>query len=1445
MTSMGKTTRARVGAATAKGAARPESTLRFHLNGRPVEVGNPDPTTRLVDFLHAQGLTGTKIGCGEGGCGACTVTLSWYDRQAKVVRHRAVNSCLRPLCAMEGMAVTTVEGVGDLRHGVHPVQHAIAAGNGSQCGYCTPGFVMNMFSFLQEEPSPDLQQIEDRFDGHVCRCTGYRPILHGVRSFAPGGDPDDRHTPACGETPAQVAVQDPPRTPSFPAGLKALRPRFLRFEGSGHVWLRPRTLAEAQALKAQHGGAGKVKLVGGNTALGIYKDAADNPPVLIDVSHLGELRGIRVMADGLRIGAGTTYQELLDFLDERLPGMGSKGAGWESVRALVKRTANVQVRSVATVGGNLMLVLEHARRGMPFPSDLFTGLAAMGAKVLLGSRRWVKPREHPVLEVPPVDAWPSDAVVLGFHVPYARPGERFGAYKVARRIQNAHGIVNAGFRVALTKGLVTDVALVYGGIGRVALRAAATEKALLGRAWNVATLRAVTPVLRKEMTAALAKMPEEGISEAYRLSLTATLLYKFFVEVALDVDPSSVPPQDRLAGEPYVRPVSTAQQSFGDDVHEFPVSEPLLRLTAFAQATGEAVYTNDVPLPPRTLFAAFVLSARAHATFTWKRDPERLAEELRGRFPGFHDLVTAKDAPNPKSFAGIGGDDVTFAVDRVTCAGQCIAMAVADTEALALKVAAHVQSTAFAYKDLPAVLTIADALRLPDGRGLFKDNPPTASYLSHLSSMTRPGSDETWLRDPSRPMPGTQVARGEQETGAQAQFYMETQSVLVVPAGVGTFQVHSATQDAALIQQAVSSILGISASAVDVHVKLLGGGFGGKTTRTPFVAGPVAVAAWKLNRPVRLAINRNVDLAMIGKRHPFLGRYHVAFTPEGRIHGLSADFWSDGGNTYDCSFFVMDTATFMADNAYMVPTYRTTGQVARTNLPSNNAMRAFGVIQASLVMEDAIEQAAHALGMRPDEVREANFYRESDGGSHFDRTPYGQALRYYDMRKVWDRLKKTSDYERRHEAVQAFNRENRWRKRGISLIPLKYGVSYTTKMLDQGGALVNAYAVDGSVLVQCGAIEMGQGIQTKMVQIAAQALGIPMARIRIAETEPDVVPNAVSTGASTGSDLNGGAVDKAGRALRKRLEDFCRTQGAQGEKWLKDWAASWPAVVQAAWGARIDLSSQALFATPHLSEVDAQHPHGHPFYYYTYSAAVSEVEIDVLTGETTILRADVLYDAGEPLNPCLDLGQVEGGFVQGIGNVTTEEVVFDDKGRLATDGTWTYKPPCTKTIPLDFRVRLLRRTRLDKDGKRISPAAVHSSKSSGEPPLVLSNTVFFAIKHAVLAARADRGRRDWFHLPSPATVQRIQQACLVGDDDLETSPTDPGSRATPAAPGGGTPGSGRADAPASDGRAGSLRGRRTRAGSGPQPLRIGARRGPGASGPPPERRARRSASDRI
>jgi xanthine dehydrogenase/oxidase len=1519
--------------ATLNSEPAPRSQITFMLDGERVTLKDVSPQTRLIDYLHRPevGKRGTKLVCGQGGCGACTVMLTSYDLGQKKMVNRAINSCLRPLVGLDGTMVTTTQGIGNVKDGIDEVQYSLAANNGSQCGYCSPGFTMSMFTLRQNSECLIEKEIENHFDGNLCRCTGYRPILEAFKQFAidykePCPKPTIKIDPAF--DPASIKPFTKIEPPDdFIEYMK--NPQPLLFSRGGYTYQRPVTLAALYKLKKAFGPTGpNFRLLCGNTSVGIYEtqpvyaEPALNPHYLVDVSAIPELQSVKVTGKGIELGGGITLSRLLLVLQEVIDARDPvQTRGLVALREHVKVVANHQVRNEASLAGNV-----HMAINLGFLSDVAPVLGTLGATVKVSSQSGSDVYE--VLELPRDDQLPDDAIYESFFIPYTLERTYVRTYKVRRRDEDSHALVNAGFLVRFDKDWqVADCRIVYNGIKAdynleattygvpfQSITVEETRELLKGSTWNEGTLRKALSSLASEVAGYEPPSGPAGPYEigqvpfSFRASLAENLFYKFFVAVADETGLCKVPPDVRSAGETYARPVSSGQQYYNSYPEELPVSDPYVRLSAFLQTTGEAQYTHDMDRPPHTLEAAYVYSLIAFGQYYYKLPitsargikGERvsvatLKEFLQDWHPDFVSLVTYDDVPvKTANWVGLGGDDPIFvpSLDQalpdgvtpnknfyphyVTCVGAPIGLIVSRTLRAAQEIADFVRTQCIEFKPERA-RSFDEALA---ERFYFEQTPPTDPSLTHIPEIIRPGSNKAWLAAPERNEfnqgdKSFPVISGGRRTGYQNHFYLETMNTLAVPAENNSITLTTASQAIADNQYIAAGALGIPAANVQVRLIRAGGGFGGRQTLSHFNSTAAAVAAWVLNQPVRLALDRNTNFITCGERHAYESQYSVAYDEDGTLKGLAIDFRSDGGNTYDVSLPVMDFSLQTNDNAYNIETYRVGGEVCQTNKLSNTAFRSFGFVQAANLTEQAIEHVAYKLGKTPEEIREKNLYKDGreewtgfkitdqtletlerlrfdadalaglnpikdldykDEASFqaaveandptgtfsgplnlgnmvalkqysttsYDFTPYMEGLQQSNLVRLWQDLKHESEFEKRRAAVDAYNAANQWRKRGISMIPLKYGVSYSDSRgtLDQGGAYVVAYSIDGSVLVSHGGVEMGQGIQTKMAQIAAETLGIDITLIKIAGTDTNVISDASPTAASTGSDLNGGAVQLACRKLRTRLEKFCedleeytvyfskfdKTAMDAGiveqmqtvtQNWRERWSEVWPMICSLAYVNRVGLAAEARYKAPNFSSVDISHSIGNTFFYYTYAVAASEVEIDVLTGDFTIIRSDILFDVGKSLNPLIDVGQIEGGFIQGIGYLTMEELTFQGpketprvgypEGALTTVNTWEYKPPGARSIPLDLRVRIAdtSRSNLQSKERKLDPAAVKKSKGIGEPPLVLSNTVFFAIKQAIQAFYHDRGHAGWVEMDAPATVVRIQSACRVAIEKLK------------------------------------------------------------------------------
>jgi xanthine dehydrogenase/oxidase len=1367
--------------------------LVFWLNGSRVAISNPDPTIMLTDYLHESGLTGTKVGCGQGGCGACTVMISQRKPTDGTPVHRAINACLRPLCAVDGMMVTTTEGIGNVHDGLDPTQYCIAKYNGSQCGFCTPGFVMNTHAFLQQNPVATEQEIENIFGGNLCRCTGYRPILHGMRTLADDYDASADETQKCMIDPSFKVECKPDLTRINLDELPAfdLPPRALHFSGSAREWYRPISLEEIHRLKRKFvGKAGhrNVKLVYGNTASAIYQD--EKPQYLIDISAIAGLGQIEERDSGIRVGASVSIQGLLDFAAEVIAKRpDEQTTGLKELKHHGQFIAGYQVRCAGSVAGNIFMTKDHADHGCPFPSDLFTILATLGTSITIGSLDYDgRSKTFALTQMPAMAELPPDAIILYFDIPFTRSREFVQTYRIARRVQMAHPIVNAGFRVRLSEsGQIEkgEATIVYGGLASLNCRAGKTEEFLSGKEWDEGTLKSALAVLKKEVEEITIPMEEEGFTTEYRRQLAENFFYKFFLHVAFALDPKLISKGNESAANHDIRPLSTGRQEYSEHPDLYPLSLPIIKRAAFVQASGEVRYTQDVSWPVGGLHGAMVKSSRPHARFSFTKNVpglEALKELLAKQYPGFKDLITCDDVPEGgQKLIGLGDDDPVFCVGVATSVGAPIGMLVADRIATARDAAAFVEKECIAYEDLPAVVTLEEAIKQDTAMPMIlRSENVDEDIQQRIPTITRDGSNLEWLDNPKTPMPGTEVVYGTFRTSSHAHFYLETMCALAIPGPYDQITVYCSTQNPNGTQAAIARALGIKLNQVQVVIEQIGGGFGGKQHRANIVGAQAAVAAFKMQKPVRLLYDRSTDMQMVGKRHPYAGEYHVAYTRNGIIRGMRIDLNSDAGDSYDATFAVMDSSLLNADQSYMIETLQANGTAYRTNKASNTAFRTFGVVQAWAIVENAIEHVAWKLTkdlgrkVTPEEIRYKNMYRNGTKDS-WDVTHFGQELDFCNIRAIWDDLYKSSDFEKRQREVEEFNRKNRWRKRAIVMVPQKHGIGFTEPRgsLNSSSALVTVNMADASVLVYHGGVEMGQGVNTKIAQLAANTLGIPLELIRVGGNNTDAIPNCPATAASTGFDLNGGAVEQACRVLRNRLEEFCRnmeqfTPHSRIEDWRTDWAGKWKEIVFKAWFERVNLSVAELYKTPHYKGPTHRNPRGKPFLYYAFGAAVTEVEIDVLTGEFKVLRADAVCDVNKSPNPAIDIGQLEGGFIQGIGFATTEELIYDHDGRLVTDNIWSYKPPCSKTIPIDFRVRL-HPVDEERNAREMQAEkhAVKASKSFTESSLTLGASVYIALKQAIKEAREElTGENDWMDMDLPMTCQRIQMLCGVTTESL-------------------------------------------------------------------------------
>lgn len=748
--------------------------------------------------------------------------------------------------------------------------------------------------------------------------------------------------------------------------------------------------------------------------------------------------------------------------------------------------------------------------------------------------------------------------------------------------------------------------------------------------------------------------------------------------------------------------------------------------SALKHVTGQSVYVNDMDVSPLQLVGRVVYSPFAHARIKSVDYSDAI------KLKGVAAVLTASDIPGANQMGPVIHDEPCLAETEVNFIGQAVLLIAAETEEIAIEAERRILID---YEEMEAVLSLREAIE----KNLL---------IAPVRYITSGNADDALFNAPHR-------LEGELETGAQEHWYLETQSALAVPGEGKEMLVFASSQNPAETQAIVAEVLGIAKNEVDVEVRRMGGAFGGKETQANHVAAWAALLANATKRPVKIHLFRDDDQKITGKRHRFLSRYTIGFDQNGKILAYKVELNSDAGSSTDLSRAILERAMFHAENAYYIRNISITGRAFKTNLPSNTAFRGFGGPQGMAVIEQAIDRIARFLKKDPVEVRKLNFY----GIDKNNLTPYGKLIENNRLHVMYERLWLSSGYQQRRQLISIFNRQSRFIKKGLALTPVKFGISFTTAFLNQAGALVNIYK-DGTVLVNHGGTEMGQGLYAKIQGVAATELGISPEFIKVTATNTSKVPNTSATAASSGSDLNGMAVKAATDVLKSRLIPVAAVELQRAGLSSPDpdkivfaedqvYQAGSPEVkipfdqlIQAAYLAQVSLSATGFYKTPGIN-FDRDAGKGNPFYYYAYGMAVSEVSVDVLTGEYKLLRSDILHDVGDSLNEDIDIGQIEGGFIQGVGWCTTEEIKWDNKGRLLTHSPDTYKIPTVNDIPHEFNVELL------KDYP--NEGTIRKSKAVGEPPFMLAFSVWLAIKDAISAVGNHEVEPE-FSLPATAEV---------------------------------------------------------------------------------------------
>ena len=760
-------------------------------------------------------------------------------------------------------------------------------------------------------------------------------------------------------------------------------------------------------------------------------------------------------------------------------------------------------------------------------------------------------------------------------------------------------------------------------------------------------------------------------------------------------------------------------------VNKALAGKALAHESATGHVSGTARYVDDIPAREQQLYVAIGYSSIAHGKVTQLNlDAVRAA-------PGVVDVLREEDLPFARDIGPAFPGDPLLS-NTVSFMGQALFAVAAKSHKLAQQA---VSLAIVKYDEQAAVLKLDDAIQ-------------QQHYVRPPHRMQRGDADAALNKAPHR-------LQGSVRTGGQEHFYLEGQVALAIPGEEGSVTVHSSNQNPTEAQHLVAAVLGVPMHKVTIETRRMGGGFGGKETQATTCCALAALFCARQAVAVSCRLPRRDDMITTGKRHGFRCDYDVGFDDEGIIVGIQYCLAGQCGHSADLSDAIVDRAMFHCDNAYYLPDVMIEGLRCKTNTVSNTAFRGFGGPQGMVAMENVIDEIAFKLKLDPLTVRKRNFYNTIDRNI----TPYHQTIEHFNIPKLVAQLEKQADYLGRRKAISEFNAGSAILKRGIALTPVKFGISFTVKYLNQGGALLHLYS-DGSLQVNHGGTEMGQGLMTKIRQIVCTELAMNTDSVIVSATRTDKVPNTSATAASSGTDINGMAVRAAARKIKDRLRAFlCDTHEvtndaisfADGVISLKadvPISYTWPELARTAYLARIPLSATGFYKTPDI-HYDRESAQGQPFYYYANGAAVTEVLIDTLTGETRILRADILHDVGNSINPAIDIGQIEGGYVQGVGWLTHEELKWDDKGRLLTDGPATYKIPAISDMPDVFNVELFQHAPNEVE-------TIFNSKAVGEPPLMLAISAFAAIRDAIASIC---NYRVFPKLNAPATPEEVLRVC--------------------------------------------------------------------------------------
>ncbi|XP_018304122.1 xanthine dehydrogenase 1-like [Mycetomoellerius zeteki] len=1258
--------------------------VQFTINGILYTVSDDSLLIRtsLLSYIREYvGLRGTKAMCHEGGCGACIVSVRFQD---KVI---AVNSCLVPVLICQGWNIFTIESLGNHEEGYHSIQAMLADKNGSQCGYCSPGMVMNMYSLILKSSHISMEQIENSFGGNICRCTGYRAILDAFKGFAIDAPPsmvkniheiEELHKiKPCRKYGMPCVRSCYDKQPSDEKRMLSVKLK------DGHFY---RTFSiENLFLILKANPLGTYTLNGGNTANGVYRSSIKD--MYIDINNIQELRNIEKTDSTLVLGGSVTLTTAIETFQKY-----SNDAGFKYLNQLAQHAemiANITVRNIGTIAGNLMIKYQHNE----FPSDLFLMLETVGAQVHVLESPSQKQSLY-LWEFLNLDM--HHKIIYSVVLPKLTDEYIYRSYKIMPRAQNAKAHVNAGFLFKLdSDGKVLELPnIIFGGINKSFKHARSTEEVLLDKS----IIKNLSSTLKEALNTLHNELQPDYVLPDYSPKFRKTLAEGLFYRCMLSIKPENIRDFYRSGGTSLERGLNSGKQDYDTKLDEWPLTEPIQKLESLEQTSGECQFCDDLGPFPREVFCAFVVTNVGNGQIRKIDASEALKKKDVVAFFSAQDIPGKNLCISAASkLTSLSEDELLFAEKDILYAGQPVGVIVAKTHNLANEAAKLVKITYSESVKRP-VISIEDAFKTTDKNRIRESvNIPAK----------RKGTSQYV------------VVTGFFHCGSQYHYTLETQSCVCVPV-VGGMNVYPSSQWMDLIQVSIANCLNVQNSSINVLVKRLGGSYGSKISRNAQISCACALVCHKLNRPARFVMSMENNMQSIGKRYSSRQEYAVWVNLDGVIQYLKTNQWSNCGSSFNEPHSEM-IASYM-QSCYLTDTWELHGYDVRTDLPSNTFCRASGSTEGIAMIENIMEHIATEINKDPLAVRLANM-------NDVDKSVLEPMIKD---------LSNRTNYEERKHSIDQYNTHNRWKKKGIAVLPMKYLVMYEEGQYETS---VSVCARDGSVCVTHSGIEIDQGINTKIAQIAAHTLDIRIEMISVKQSNNLSAPNK-STGHSITTETCGYTTIQACRDILNKLVPI--------RKKIKD--PKWSDLIFKAYEENVDLSSRYTLVTGPTKEVMKPYP--------IYGVTIAEVEIDVLTGQHIVRRVDLMIDAGQSLNPKIDIGQVEGAFVMGMGYWTSEDLMYDPKtGVLTNDRTWNYKPPGAKDIPEDFRVYLCKNS--------FNANGIHGSKTIDEAPLCMSYVIPMAIRRALSSVRKDLvTEEDWYKLDGPCTTERILLTSLTSIDGM-------------------------------------------------------------------------------